>query len=686
MPEKINILVVSADARTPNFLSDLLQENGFHLIVALSVEEGISTFRSRGADVVLLCENFPGNEPVEFIDKIKEIDPFQQCILIGDKNSEKIAYFLNNGFFDFIDRNLPIALITHRVKQAYEMKKAQSNCRMWMEGILDSIGDGLAIIDSNYKIVKANKNFARVIDRGDDLEGQYCYKLLHKFSKPCSQCPITKTLKTGQLATDCEYIWTKLGLEKVINLSTLPIKTDHGKIKQVVAIFKDASENEILYKDLAQTKHNLELLNKKLEEKLNYFSILLSISDKLQFADNLDGILSIITKAVISEDGLNLDRVSILLINDDGYLEKQYELQDSRDIGSIQVFDELQISLNDTEHQFMKCLYEEKARILRSSLCPDQTELFALLDTDEICVVPLVVEKQIYGVILADNALRHVKITEDKFGLLQILANYTASAVDRTILKHKLEGKIKELEEAYDSLRYNQAKLIRIQRLTTIGELAAQIAHELKNPLVAIGGFANSILKDIDPEHKTYEKAKIIAEEVQSLERITSTILNYSKLSKPKFEELDISKVISLTLKIVEGIIKPRNIRIINEISEGFDTILGDKEQIHQVFLNLIMNAISAMPDGGELAFKGFQDSNYLNIEIRDTGTGISDDLADKVFQPFFTTKSTGTGLGLAIVSDIIETHNGKISFVSNPNKGTTFFVKLPIKKMKYLS
>jgi two-component system sensor histidine kinase AtoS len=223
----------------------------------------------------------------------------------------------------------------------------------------------------------------------------------------------------------------------------------------------------------------------------------------------------------------------------------------------------------------------------------------------------------------------------------------------------------------------------RAEQMAVVGQLAAGLAHEVKNPMAGIK-VAMSVLaeeKYIQPEDQAVLR-KVIGE-ITRLEGLMKEYLNFARPQKPKLEEVHLNHLLNTTLAFylkahtVGG--KNEKIRIEKDLQEIPPT-QADISQLQQVFLNLFLNAVEAMPNGGTLSVRTRpeEEGKMIRIEVADTGKGIREELMDQVFQPFFTTKTKGTGLGLAISRQLIEQNAGTIGVSSRPGEGTQFTIRLP--------
>jgi two-component system NtrC family sensor kinase len=232
---------------------------------------------------------------------------------------------------------------------------------------------------------------------------------------------------------------------------------------------------------------------------------------------------------------------------------------------------------------------------------------------------------------------------------------------------------------------YAKQQIMKSERLATLGQLAAGVAHEINNPLGAILMYTHLSLEEMgadDPCRKNLEK---MAGEATRCRDIVKGLLDFARQTDPKVEESDVNDILSRTLSLVENQALFQNVRINKLLSPSLPVIMMDGSQIQQVFTNIILNAAEAMEGKGELtvATRVAQDNEHIEIEFTDTGCGISIESYDKIFDPFFTTKEVGrgTGLGLAISFGIVSRHKGTINVRSEPGKGSTFIVRLPFKK-----
>jgi two-component system, NtrC family, sensor kinase len=251
-------------------------------------------------------------------------------------------------------------------------------------------------------------------------------------------------------------------------------------------------------------------------------------------------------------------------------------------------------------------------------------------------------------------------------------------------LEDRVEQKTKELKRAHEHV-------LQVEKMASIGKLAAVLAHEINNPLSGILTYAKLMRKWLDND-KSYENGPhrkevadcldLIAAESRRCGDLVKNLLTFSRVAPLNIQTTDINNVVERTIRLVEHQLDLRTIQLQLELSDRLPLVQCDPAHIEQVLLALIMNAIDAMPRGGNLWLRTafFPESGEIEIQVRDDGVGIAPDLLPRIFDPFLTTKETGqgVGLGLAISRSIVERHCGRISVESELGRGTTFFVVLP--------
>jgi two-component system sensor histidine kinase HydH len=274
------------------------------------------------------------------------------------------------------------------------------------------------------------------------------------------------------------------------------------------------------------------------------------------------------------------------------------------------------------------------------------------------------------------------------------------NVIEKEIECTTVEGKMVPLEIAASSLkdeddvflgnvllfkdltevRALRREVTRSQRLASVGRLAAGVAHEIRNPLSSIKGFATYFKERYPDRPDDQQTANIMIQEVDRLNRVVGQLLELARPISVKKQRISLQDLLKDSIKLIEDRAAAKGISVQTQHAAGVDSAWGDPDRINQILLNLYLNAIDSMESGGELkvALSSDGENSEIFIRISDSGCGINPEHLSKIFDPYFTTKSTGTGLGLAIAHNIVEALGGKITVESDKEVGTTFTVALP--------
>lgn len=304
---------------------------------------------------------------------------------------------------------------------------------------------------------------------------------------------------------------------------------------------------------------------------------------------------------------------------------------------------------------------------------PEEQEKIRQLGAE--LIFPLKIMNQINGTIFLGKKTDGAPFTEQELNLLSILINQATFAIEHASLYEQQTERLK--------------KMYRTDRLATLGELAAGAAHEIRNPLTAIRSTIQYLSKDFSTDPVKSEMVTELISEVERINKIVQGLLSFARPSDLNTSDINIEQLINQTLLLVTNTLRKQNVEVEFEYFTDNTTIQGDAEQLKQVFLNIILNAVEAMgknpPERSRTLIISIEKgtpinthSRYLIISFEDSGKGIEQKNIENVFNPFFTTKEEGTGLGLAICYGIINRHEGEIEVKSVPDKGTCINIKLP--------
>ena len=311
---------------------------------------------------------------------------------------------------------------------------------------------------------------------------------------------------------------------------------------------------------------------------------------------------------------------------------------------------------------------EELAKGANISELNDLIKKMSLLEAE--VSIPFISKGQLIGMINLSHKFTKDVYSHEDIELLSTLANQTAIAIENARL--------------YKDLKRSKSYIRRADRLASLGTLTAGLAHEIRNPLVAIKTLTQLLSERLDDEEFRTQFLKIASGEVDRISSLVTELLNFARPSDPKLELEDINTILDGMILLVSTETKKKRIEVIKNYSSDFPPVQIDREQIKQVFLNILINAIEATPENGKIFIKTLTFTKpggepYAQIEFTDTGSGISEEYLEDIFNPFFTTKTTGSGLGLSISNQIIQDHKGYINVESQLHKGTSFFINLPV-------
>jgi signal transduction histidine kinase len=339
-------------------------------------------------------------------------------------------------------------------------------------------------------------------------------------------------------------------------------------------------------------------------------------------------------------------------------------------------YGEIDIATENHINKLEKEAMQKKSAVIIKNHLLDQDDMPPI--SFSIYSMPIVSRERVIGIITIGGAKSQQNFNLEQSGqyLVNTIVNYITNGFENTLLNLKLRDVIEELNHA-------QKRLIEQEKFRSLGEMTANIAHEIKNPLVIIGGFAKRLAKKLYLDRTENRYVDIIIKEVSRLEAVLNEILDYVKETHAPREICNMNDCIDEILYLFSSVPTWEKIEIEKKTDINLPTILCDIQQIKQVFINIIVNAYEAMHGFGKIIIQieqtMLENNPFLVVSITDTGGGIDPAVIDDIFNPFFTTKEKGTGLGLAISNRIIMNHLGRIEVKNMAGKGATFFVYLPL-------
>lgn len=293
---------------------------------------------------------------------------------------------------------------------------------------------------------------------------------------------------------------------------------------------------------------------------------------------------------------------------------------------------------------------------------------------------PLTARRRVLGSIrLYTNERRDFDVSDRKMFLA--IAGMAATAIDNARLYTQVDEKNKELLAANKMLRSTQKQLVQKEKLAALGEMAATVAHEIRNPLTSVRGFAQRISRKYSEfgDGRLGEYTSIIIEEVDRLNKFIKDVLDFARRAKPDFYKVNVNKLLSEIINLMRDELTAQDIVVVPDLDMNLPDIYADSILLRQVFINIFQNSRQAMGKGGVLMIRTQTFDQEVRVRIADDGHGIPRELLQKVWTPFYTTKTQGTGLGLSLVLRIIDDHHGKLFIRSRVNQGTVIDIRFPV-------
>jgi two-component system, NtrC family, sensor kinase len=286
--------------------------------------------------------------------------------------------------------------------------------------------------------------------------------------------------------------------------------------------------------------------------------------------------------------------------------------------------------------------------------------------------------------VLIEKPLEELKktIARVREGDLAARVKFAKRADDVGQLGRQFNEMIQQLAENRSEIeRLHQREMARAEHLATIGELAAGLAHEIRNPLAGIAGVVEVMGRELPQESSSRAVLPEVQGEIQHIQTILNDLLAYARPRPPDFHPADLNATIEQAVFLARQQVRTKPIEISFEPQGNLPEVVHDPVLIQQVVLNLLLNGIQAIPNQGKIEIQARREGEFAVVRIADTGRGIAPDSLSKIFKPFFTTRKEGTGLGLSLAKGIVESHKGKIEVTSEPGHGAQFEVWLPISR-----
>jgi signal transduction histidine kinase len=585
--------------------------------------------------------------------------------------------------------------------------------------VIQGQGCGMVIVDKTTGEIRKDARFGQVPETCSEAQIEACLKDQTQ-AVYCNGHPLTRRVimgreelcqkfkKAGCSSLICTPISFKSPfIGKLCVYDKVPAENGQPKgfdqedmalLSTLASIISNALENALSYQEI-------ERLAEKNERLVEDLSLLFDINRAFMATTNLDQIIHIILRGATASQALGFDRAILFLVDEENQslLGMDGMMRDEEKIGAAESAPPLSLEeflLNPPLPRAKET--EPTLKLIRSLNIPLKAEagilartvlekqLFYIQDAEldprvnhriaaqlsvkQFSTVPLMARGKVVGVLAVDNYTTKRPISPEKARILSMMAQVAGLAIENSRLVHDIEDSNRQLMETRE-------RLIEADKLAALGEMAAGLAHEIRNPLVSIGGFARRLYRKIPPDSEFMTYVQVVIDEVARLEKTLNEILDFSQDTRGQFHEADLGEILEGALGLIKRELDDSRIEVVRDFKEA-PPVYCDDRQMKQVFYNLILNAKQAMSRGGPLTLKTYTlkegPQTLAAAEVRDSGGGIPIDQIHNIFNPFFTTKAAGSGLGLAIVHKIVTRHSGEIDVDNQPGRGVAFIVKLP--------
>jgi signal transduction histidine kinase len=664
------------------------------------------------------------NEPEIFINNVKmekillkDVENTYGCLLIfPDLSYEEIKRVLTAELTCFLKQRIinqiylkkahqleTICLLTEKVSSYFDLKHLLNIVTVYVTKALHAQGTVIRLINKSTNLLEVmaeygleNINIRRHgIKIGDGVSGEVWEKRTPKLVLPDTE--ESKQLLNSKLKIK-SLICVPLIFENEVTgtisvyekLSALPFDEEDKVFLEVIAGLVSPL---IAYTEALEREQKL---SHEIKKNLENLRIITELNKIIMKPRKLDELIFLILTALTFGKDIGFNRAGLFTYNaHTGILqgmigvgceniEETQVWEKLPNITTIQWLEMIEKNKIKNESSFNKKIRQIRfditefpliLKILRDGsvyLSPKETKdiIKELLNVEEYAIVPLIGREDLLGMLYVDNKFNKKPIDENYISLLQTFASQAALAIENSKL-------YSELSNTNELLKTAQQELLVKEKLATVGEMLTTLAHEIRNPLTAIGGFANIILKKTE-DSTIKEFAEKIYYHASKMDKMFKEFLLLAKQKYLSYNPLNIKDVITESIENFKHNHKniSFNLTLANEIF-----VSGDKNMLCVVINNLIKNAIQAMPEGGNITINVYSENNDAVITIEDEGHGIPSEVLPNIFDPFYTTKFNGFGIGLSISYKIIKQHNGIIYAENKPDRGAKFTIKLPLLK-----
>jgi hypothetical protein len=554
---------------------------------------------------------------------------------------------------------------------------------------------GVLLLDDTMRVVAANPAVLEMLGLGEEtIKGRTIDELLPAGSFPARGKRLAELLTRKSVFGDREIRIGHGANRRVVLASLAAVMGRNHTFSAAVAILTDITRERAL--------------NEALARKVGELTLLQEIGQVLARTVRLEQVLRVILAAIVHPAGLGMGTAALFLVDEaEGRLKgrlARLRPNDPRrasvDVLGLELetlaFSEtsaadrvlatlvgrVNVDLGRREHPLVMALHRDKPVLIRAGGEEDVADprLTSIVGAGPLFLAALQSQGKRLGVLLGAAGPGAPPLDEDRLALAGTVANAAAGAIARSRLHDELENRLSDLREAHGRLRHLQGELLKEERLSTLGELAAEIVHQIRNPLAVVGGFSKRLLDSIDGDDPRQADVRILVEESQRMQGILERIRQDVRLSRvPSKGHVDPHELVGAALSRYHELALEHSVQLTADVDSELPTVQGNREILLEVLDNLLRNAFDAVESGGRVRLSARQFREAVHIVVEDDGIGLTNEQLERVFEPSYTTKVGGTGLGLPLSRRLVAQCGGTLTADGRPGEGARFRIVLKV-------
>jgi PAS domain S-box-containing protein len=534
------------------------------------------------------------------------------------------------------------------------------------ESLLRTMGEGMLVADLSGRVVLANPALSSLLGREQgELLGADAQRLVAEEDRPAFIAAQAECLagKFPLKQFDLRLLFRD-GEAIPVSMVSTPVRDASGDVVGMLGVVRDMRQISKLIRESREAEAESRRRAKELETLL---AVSYSVNSTLDLTEALRRVARETART------LGADMVGAYLLTPDGkalFPLAGYHVPEEK------VSEFLEVPIPVPGHPGVEGAFSMKGPMFTSNAPEDprvHREIVRRFPHRSNLFCPISIKEKPAGALIAIWWTEEHQFTESELCLIEGISRQAALAVENARLHQDLRDRMEDLKRT-------QSQLIQSAKLAALGELVANIAHEINNPLTSVLGYA-ALLRERELPEAVAADLSIIEKEGLRAKKIVRDLLDFARQRELKLEEVDLRTVVQEMVELLRRQAEVANVRIVERYLESPASVLADSGQLKQVFLNLLANALDAMPLGGTLAVTMARTpEGWVEAAVSDTGVGIAPEHASRIFDPFFTTKPEvkGTGLGLSVSLGIVQSHRGQLIVESELGNGATFIVRLP--------